>query len=76
MDDRNVRTSYGRTQPHYVQANGVTQGSARDAASLAALIARVTARKPGVALVVVSFDRSGARAEREVATEATLAAAA
>ena len=59
-----------------MQANGITQGSARDVATLAALIARVAARKPGAALVVVSFGRNGERTERAVATEATLAAAA
>ncbi len=73
---RSVRTSFGARRPFYVQANGITQGSARDAATLAALIARVQARKPGAALVVVSFDKRGERTERAVATEATVAAAA
>ncbi len=63
---RNLATSYGKRQPMYVQANGVTQGSARDAATLAALIARVAARRPGASLVIVSFDRNGARTERAV----------
>ena len=72
---RSWRSACGKLQPFYVQANGVTQGSARDAATLAALIARVAARKPGAALVVVSFDRNGARTERAVAVEATGAAA-
>ncbi len=66
MKTRNVRTSFGKRQPFYVQANGVTQGSARDAATLAALIGRVSARRPGAALVVVSFDRNGQRTERAV----------
>ncbi len=66
MKTRNVRTSFGKRQPFYVQANGVTQGSARDAATLAALIARVTVRKPGAALVVVRFDRQGGLTERAV----------
>ena len=76
MADRSYRTTCGARQPFYVRANGVTQGSARDAATLAALIARVQARTPGAALVVVSFGRNGERTERAVATEATLAAAA
>ena len=66
MADRSYRTYCGKRQPHYVKADGVTQGSARDAATLAALIARVAARKPGAALVVVSFGRNGARTERAV----------
>ncbi len=73
MADRSYRTTCGARQPYYVQANGVTQGSARDAATLAALIARVAARKPGAALVVVSFDRRGERTERAV-EQAALAA--
>ena len=66
MTRGSYRTTCGKRQPFYVQANGVTQGSARDAATLAALIARVSARKPGAALVVVSFDRQGRRTERAV----------
>ena len=66
MKTWNLRTSFGKRQPFYVQANGVTQGSARDAATLAALIARVQARKPGAALAVVNFDRNGERTERAV----------
>ncbi len=63
---KNVRTSFGARRPLYVKADGVTQGSARDAATLAALIGRVAARKPGAALVVVSFGRNGERTERAV----------
>ncbi len=66
MADRSYRTTCGARQPFYVQANGITQGSARDAATLAALIARVAARKLCAALVVVSFDRNGQRTERAV----------
>ena len=66
MADRSYRTTCGARQPHYVKADGITQGSARDAATLAALISRVAARKPGAALVVVSFDRTGQRTERAV----------
>ena len=66
MDKRNWRTACGKLQPFYVQANGVTQGSARDDAQLAALSSRVATRKPGAALVVVSFDRQGGRTERAV----------
>jgi hypothetical protein len=68
MADRSYRTYCGKRQPYYLQANGVTQGSARTPDQLAALIARVTARKPGAALVIVSFDKSGARTEQPVAT--------
>ncbi len=63
---RNLSTSHGKRQPFYVQANGITQGSARDAATLAALIARVAARKPGAALVVVEYGRNGQRTGRAV----------
>ena len=66
MTRGSYRTTCGKRQPHYVQATGVTQGSARDAAALAALIARVAARKLCAALVVVSFDRNGQRTERAV----------
>ena len=72
---RNVRTSFGARRPFYVKANGITQGSARDDAELAALIGRVSAGKPGVALVVVSFGKDGSRTERVVAAEATTLAA-
>ncbi len=75
MADRSYRTYCGKLQLFYVKANGITQGSARDAATLAALIARVSARKPGAALVVVSFDRNGERTERAVSSTAQLAAA-
>ena len=76
MATRNLSTSYGARQPFYVQANGVTQGSARTDEQLAALIARVSARKPGAALVVVEFGRNGERTERLVASEATTLATA
>ena len=66
MTRGSYRTTCGARQPHYVKADGVTQGSARDAATLAALIGRVAARTPGAALVAVSFDRNGARTERAV----------
>ncbi len=59
-------TTCGKRQPLYVKADGITQGSAKDAATLAALIGRVSARKPGAALVVVSFGRNGERTERAV----------
>ena len=72
---RNLATSFGKRQPMYVKADGVTQGSARDAATLAALIARVAARRPGAALVVVSFDRNSERTERAVEQTALPAAA-
>ena len=75
MKTRNLRTSYGARQPMYVQANGVTQGSARNDAELAALISRVAARRPGAALVVVEFGRNGERTEKLVAAEATTLAA-
>ena len=76
MADRSYRTTCGKLQPFYVKADGVTQGSARTAEQLVALIARVAARKPGAALVVVSFDRKGERTERLVVAETTTAAAA
>ena len=76
MRTRDYRTTCAKRQPMYVQANGVTRGSARTTEQLTALIARVAARKPGAALVVVGFDRNGERTERAVATEATVAAAA
>jgi hypothetical protein len=66
MTRGSYRTTCGARRPFYVQANGITQGSARDAATLAALIARVQTRKPGAALVVVSFGRNGERTERAV----------
>ncbi len=66
MKTRNVRTSFGKRQPMYVQVGGVTQGSARDAATLAALIARVSARRPSAALVVIEFGKNGERTERAV----------
>ena len=71
---RNLATSYGKRQPMYVQANGITQGSARNDAELVALIGRVQARKPGAALVIVSFGKDGSRTERAVEQAATLAA--
>ena len=73
MADRSYRTTCGKRQPFYVKANDIAQGSARDAATLTALIARVSARTPGAALVVVSFDRQGRRTERAV-EQAALAA--
>ncbi len=66
----NWRTACGRLRRYYVKADGLTKGSARDAATLAALIARVQARKPGAALVVISFE-NGARTERPVVEETT-----
>ena len=74
MADRSYRTTCGKRQPMYVQANGVTQGGARNDAELAALIGRVMARRPGAALVVVEFGRNGERTERAVEQAATLAA--
>ena len=73
MTRGSYRTHCGARQPHYVQANGVTQGSARTAEQLAALIARVSARRPGAALVVVSFDRDGECTERAVTSTAVAA---
>ena len=81
MATRNLRTSYGKRQPAYVQARRtpsslwVTQGSARTAEQLTALIARAAARNAGHALRVVEFV-NGERIERAVAGEATVAAAA
>ena len=75
MADRSYRTTCGKRQPLYLKADGVTQGSARNDAELAALIGRVSARKPGAALVVVSFERNGEHTERAVEQAATLAAA-
>ncbi len=63
---RNWRTTCGRLRRFYVQANGVTQGGADTIAQRDALIARVQARKPGVALVLVEFGRNGERTERAV----------
>ncbi len=74
MADRSYRTTCGARQPFYVKANGITQGSARDAATLAALIARVAARKPGAALIVVEFGKCGQRTERTVELTALAAA--
>ncbi len=78
MATRNLRTSFGATRRYYAQAlvgaTWVTQGSAANDAQLSALIARVQARKPGAALVVVSFDRQGRRTERAVEQTAPLAA--
>ena len=71
---RNVRTAFGARRPMYVQANGITQGSARNDAELAALIGRVSARKPGAVLVIVSFGKDGSRTERAVEQAAALAA--
>ena len=82
MDKRDWRTTCGKRQPAYVQARRtpsslwVTQGSARTADQLAALIARASARNVGSELRVVEFGRNGARTERAVAVEATGAAAA
>ncbi len=76
------RTSCGKAQPMYVQARRtpsslwVTQGSAKTADQLVALIARAAARNVGAELRVVKFGKRGARTERAVAGEATLAAAA
>ncbi len=75
MTRGSYRTTCGKRQPLYVQANGVTQGSARNDAELAALIGRVAARKPGAALVIVSFGKDGSRTEKLVAAEATTLAA-
>ena len=72
---RNVRTAFGARQPLYLKADGITQGSARNDAELAALIGRVMARRPGAALVIVSFGKDGSRTERAVATEAAALAA-
>ena len=68
---RTWRSVQGKLQAHYVKAGNVTQGSARDEATLLALIGRVAARKPGAALVVVSFDRRGERTERRVVSSTT-----
>ncbi len=82
MKTRNVSTSFGKRQPLYVQARRhegalwVTQGSAKTADQLAALLARASARNVGAELRVVEFGRNGERTERAVATEATVAAAA
>ncbi len=54
----------------------MTQGSAKTADQLAALIARASARNIGAELRVVEFGRNGERTEQLVATEATTLAAA
>ncbi len=79
MATRNLSTSFGKRQPAYVQARRtpsslwVTQGSARTAGQLAALIARAAARNAGHELRVVEFGRNGERTERAV-EQAALAA--
>ncbi len=78
---RNLSTAYGAKQPAYVQVRRtpsslwVTQGSADTAAQLAALLARVAARKPGVALTLREYGLRGRRTERPVVEETTAAAA-
>jgi len=79
---RNLATSYGKLQPAYLQARRtpsslwVTQGSAKTADQLAALIARASARNAGAELRVVEFGTGGTRTERPVVEETTTAAAA
>ncbi len=76
MKTRNLSTSYGRTRRYYVFAHGIAQGSADTDAQLTALLARVAARKPGVALTLREYGKDGSRTEKLVAAEATTLAAA
>ena len=72
MAQGSYRTYCGKRQPAYVQARRtpsslwVTQGSAKTADQLAALIARASARNIGAELRVVEFGRNGERTERAV----------
>ncbi len=72
---RNWRTTCGRLRRFYVFANGIAQGGADTDAQLAALLARVAARKPGVPLTLREYGPRGERSERAVADGATAAAA-
>ena len=81
MADRSYRTTCGARQPMYIQARRTpsspwtTQGSARTADQLVALLARAAARNAGCELRVVEFGRNGERIERAVVSETTAAAA-
>ena len=66
MAGRSYRTTCRRTRRYYVFAHGIAQGSADSEQQLAALLARVAARKPGVALTLREFGLRGQRTERAV----------
>ena len=82
MTRGSYRTICGARQPLYVQARRtpsslwVTQGSAKTADQLAALLARAAARNAGCELRVVEFMKRGRRTERAVVSETTTLAAA
>ena len=72
MTRGSYRTTCAARAAFYVQARRhegalwVTQGSAKTAEQLAALIARASARNIGAELRVVEFGRNGGRTERAV----------
>ncbi len=67
---RNYRTACGALRAFYVRTligqTWVAAGSADSEAQLAALLARVAARKPGVALTLREYGPRGERTERAV----------